>query len=186
MNITVADIMTRDPVTLEPETNLLECAKKMVRKRVKMLFLTDKKKLTGIITERDIIWALIKKSEKDLSKIKASDISSKKIMTIKPNATLNELISKIRKTKFRRIPVLKNGELMGVVTAADILNFHPEIYPELKEISQIREEEEKLKRVERSKTKVAENEGICEECGARETLYKFNGMLVCDSCFGSS
>ncbi len=34
-NILVVDIMTREPVTIDPSTNLLECAKKMVKKKVK-------------------------------------------------------------------------------------------------------------------------------------------------------
>ena len=62
-NILVADVMTRTPITLKPDTNLLECAKKMVRKRVGSLPITIKKRLIGFISEKDILWALIKKSK---------------------------------------------------------------------------------------------------------------------------
>ena len=42
-----------------------------------------------------------------------------------------------------------------------------------------REESRKLKRIKQAKK---ENEGICEECGRRDFLTKFNGMIVCESC----
>ncbi len=64
-NISIANIMTRDPITVKPETNLLECARKMVRKRVGSLLLVDKKRLVGFISQKDILWALIKKTKEE-------------------------------------------------------------------------------------------------------------------------
>lgn len=51
-NILVADVMTRDPVIIKPDTNLLECAKKMVRKRVGSLLIVQNKKLVGFLSEK--------------------------------------------------------------------------------------------------------------------------------------
>jgi len=100
-NILVSDVMTRDSVTVEPTTNLLECARKMVRKRMGSLLIVNKKRFEGFITERDILWVLIKKSKEDLSEIKAIDISPRKIVTIKPSSTIEEAIKKMRKSKGR-------------------------------------------------------------------------------------
>ena len=69
--VTVADIMTRNPITLGPEANLIECARKMVRKRVGSLVIAKNKKLLGYISEHDILWALIKKYKKDIKQIKS-------------------------------------------------------------------------------------------------------------------
>ncbi len=180
-NILVADIMTREPITIKPETNLLECTKKMVKKKVGSLLIVDGKKLVGFISRHDILWALVKKSKKDLSSIKAIDISPKKIATIKPFATINEALSKMKKLKFDRLPVVQENTLVGMLTVKDVLNFNPEYYPELEEFAQIREETQKLKRVEKSKKRVT-TEGICSECGNHDILFKVNGMLVCPSC----
>jgi len=76
--VLVADIMTRNPITIQPSENLLTCAKKMVRKKVGSLLIVDKKRLVGFIDQKDILWALIKKSKEDLSKIRAIDICPKK------------------------------------------------------------------------------------------------------------
>jgi IMP dehydrogenase len=120
--ILVSDIMTRDPITIKSDATLLECAKKMVRKRVGSLLIADKKKLVGFISQRDILWALIKKSKDDLSKINIMEISVKKIAKIKPSRTIEEAINKMKKLKFERLPVIHEGELVGMVTIRDILH----------------------------------------------------------------
>jgi len=183
--ILVVDVMTRKPVIIKPETNLLECAKKMVRKRVGSLLIVDKKRLVGFVSRRDILWALIKKSKADLSKIRAIDISPKKIATVKPTISIDEVIKRMKKLKFKALPVIHEGELVGIVTMKDILNFHPELYPELNELAQIKEEAGKLKRIRKAKDRDFMHEGICEECGNQDILQRVNGMLICESCKGS-
>lgn len=183
--VTVADIMTRDPIKVGPEANLIECARKMVRKRVGSIVIAKNKKLLGYITEHDILWALIKKSKEDLSHIKAIDISPKKIITLKSSVILEKAIKKIKATKFERFPVVDNGELVGIITVKDILDFNPEYYPEFEELEMVRKEEEKLKRMERAR-EGKRREGICEECGNQDILIKHNGMLICESCINSS
>ena len=177
--VPIIDIMTRFPITVSPDTNLLDCAKIMVKKKVGSLILAEKKKLVGFISENDILWALVKKSEKDLSKIRAIEISPKKIITINPSSTIKDAIEKMKSTKFERLPVVQNGELVGMVTFRDILSFHPEVYPELQEFSEIREASEKLRRMKKSRNI---GEGICERCGAEDVLSETDGMLICTSC----
>ena len=178
-NLLVSDLMTRDPIIIKPETNLLDCSKKMVKKRVGSLLLVENKILVGFISRKDILWALVKKSKQDLSKIKAIDISPKKIATIKPTASIKEALEKMKKFKFPTLPVIFNKNLVGLVTIRDILNFNPQLYPELSEFEQIREEAQKLKRLEKAKKK---REGICEGCGNYDLLYMVHGNLICESC----
>ncbi len=178
-NILVSDVMTREPITIPSNANLLECAKMMVKKKVGSLLLVEKKKLLGFISEKDILWALIKKSREDLSKIRAMDISPKKIAVIKPSNTIREAVEKMKRLKFEKLPVIDNSELVGMLTIKDILNFNPEFYPELEEFARIREESDKLKRIKKAKQL---SEGICEECGNHDLLYHEDGRIICDSC----
>lgn len=182
-NVLVADIMTREPIILEPEINLLECAKKMVKQKIGSFPLVRKKKLVGFISQQDILWAMIKKSKEDLKDIKAIDISPKKIATIRPTATVEEASNKMKDLNLQKLPVIQESMLVGIITLKDILAFKPEFYPELEELSRIREESEKLKRLK--KTKEKKSEGICEGCGNHHWLYNFNGALVCESCMNS-
>lgn len=184
-NVLVSDIMTREPLTVSPDATLLDCAKIMVRKRVGSLLIVQNKKLVGFISQQDILWALVKKNQEDLSKIRAISISPKKLATTRPDSSVEEAIKKMKKLSFERLPVIANGELIGIITIRDILNFNPEIYPELEEFSKIREETEKLSRVKKAKERRNVYEGICEECGAQDLLFRANGMLVCESCKNS-
>jgi CBS domain-containing protein len=167
-DILVADIMTREPVTVHPSANLLECAKVMVKKNVSSVIIADKQKLIGFITQQDVLWAITKKEGIDLTKIKAIDISPKKIAIISPKNTVKEAITKMNNLKFERLPVIYENKLVGVITAKD------------EEFAKIKEESEKLSRVKRAD--IGTKEGICEECGHEGILFRVNGMLVCESC----
>jgi CBS domain protein len=88
----------------------------------------------------------------------------------------------MKKLKFERLPVIKDKELVGLITAKDILNFHPELYRELDEFAKIREEARKLKAMKKVKGPTGVTEGICEGCGNQGTLYRVEGGLLCISC----
>ena len=184
-HVLVSDIMTRQITSVSPDTNLLECARKMVKKKIGSLLIVENKLLKGIITPHDILWAIVKKSKEDLSKIKASDITPRKIIAIKPEASLDEAVKKIKKFKFHRLPVVKNGEILGLITLRDILNFYPELNTQFKEMESIKEETDKIKRLGEAKERVIVRDGICEECGSRDSLYRVNGALMCSYCMSS-
>lgn len=185
-NILVADVMTRGPYKIKPDTTLLECSKIMVKKKVGSLLIVDEKRLVGFIAKKDILWALTKtKSREEFSQIKAIDVSPRKLATIRPTASVDEAIKKMKTVKFERLPVIQKGELVGMVTFKDILSFHPEVYPEMEEFTQIRDESEKLKRITKARQRKMVYDGICEECGNTNLLFRFNGMMMCDSCMAS-
>ncbi|MBU2576460.1 MAG: CBS domain-containing protein, partial [Nanoarchaeota archaeon] len=160
--IKVGDLMTRNFIHVSPETDLKTCAKTMVKKRVGSLIIKDGDKLKGILTEKDIIWAVVKKSKKDLKNIKAKDLMKRKVVTIKPGADITDAMTKFRKKKLRRLPVVENGKLIGFLTTNDILRIDPGLYQSIAETVKIREETEKLKR---SSIEAPRKSGICEECG---------------------
>lgn len=177
--VKVGDIMTRDFISVKPETSILDCAKNMVKKRVGSLILKEGDKLKGIITEGDIIWVMTKKSRKELNKIKASEIAPKKLITISPSADLYQALQKMKKTKYRWLPVTLNGKVIGFLTIKDILRIEPSLFETASEIMQIREESEKLKR---RRVGGVFKEGLCEECGNFNLLYKVDNRMICEAC----
>ena len=181
-NIVVSDIMTQEPVTIDVNSTLLDCAKKMVKKRVSSLIITNKKKLAGLITDRDILWAMIKKPKKELADVKAIEISPRKIYTFKPSTPIEDAIKKMKSKKFERFPVVHKGEVVGMLTVKDIISYNPEFFPEFKEIEGIKEYQEKMKRIKAAKKRGYVKEGICERCGKKDLLRNFNGMYICEEC----
>ncbi|MCX6747982.1 MAG: CBS domain-containing protein [Candidatus Pacearchaeota archaeon] len=179
LGIKVGDLMTRDFVSVKPETSLQECSKIMIKKRVGSLVLTENKQLRGLLTERDIIWALTK--TRDLKKIKAIEIANKKIVTIKPSADITEALGKMRKSKYRWLPVVIEGKIIGFLTLKDILRIEPSLFEiASSHLFQIKEEQAKLKR-KASRVKGVKD-GVCEECGGFDILDRIDGKLICDNC----
>lgn len=177
--IKVGDIMTRNFVSVNPDTDLINCAREMIKKRVGSLVLKEGQKLIGLLTEKDIIWAMTKKGAKGLNKIKARDIASRKISTIKPSVELYEALQRMKRLKFRRLPVVVNGNVIGMLTLKDILRIEPSLFSDIGQIEKIREESEKLRRLKGEKWF---KEGICEECGDFDILYKIDNRLMCMAC----
>ena len=171
--------MTRDFISVSPEESILDCSKIMIKKRVGSLVLQEKNILRGLITERDIIWALTKKSGKEFGKIKAKDLARKKVVTIRASADIGEALQKMRKSKYRWLPVVNRKQVVGFLTLKDILRIEPSLFEIGKDIFQIKEEDEKIRR---KSSPVAVTEGICEECGNFGPLYKIDGRLICESC----
>jgi len=179
IGIKVGEIMTRNLITVPPSRSLLDCAKLMTKKRVGSLLIQEEGVLKGIITEKDIIWALTKKSKKDLSEIKASDISPKKLITIKPGADISDAIRKMNRHKYRRLPVVIKDKVIGYLTLKDILKVEPALFDIAQGYFQIKEESQKLARAESpEKFEI----GICEECGNTDLLYNVDGKIICESC----
>jgi len=176
--IDVSDLMTRNPLTISPETSLLDCAKKMLKNKIVGLPIVQKGNLIGFITQRDILWTLIKlKKISDLGKIKAIEVSPKKLVTVNPKMPIEKAIKKM--SKYYRLPVVMNEKLVGIIAATDVLLFNPEYISEFEELTKIKEETEKLKRL---KLKHRPQEGICEECGNYGILISEKGVFICEEC----
>ena len=62
IGIKVGDLMTRNFIRADPEMDLAKCAKRMIKKRVGSLVITEGDVLRGILTEKDIVYAVVKKS----------------------------------------------------------------------------------------------------------------------------
>lgn len=182
-NVKVGDIMTRNFISIKPEESVVNAAKKMTKKRVGSLIVKKDKKLLGLVTQRDIIYALIKKSKKELEKIPIINIAVKKVTTIKPSADIYEAMARMKKTKHRWLPVVISGDVVGMLTIKDIINIEPELLESMAEMMEIREETEKRGKIAESrKGRGFETEGVCDECGNVDVLYRADGMMVCESC----
>lgn len=176
--IAVGDVMTRNFVSVSPNANLFECAKQLVKARINSLLIVKEKRLIGIITSRDILWAITKNSKANLQKINVMDVATRKVAVIKPSADIGQALTKMKSLNFRRLPVLSNGQVIGIITLKDILRVDPELYQQSSELFEVKEEEEKL----RSLAKPSILEGFCENCGAFSELLIIEDKALCPDC----
>lgn len=181
VGVKIGDIMTRNFVSVKPEDSLIAVAKEMIKKHVGSLIVKDNQYLKGIITERDIVWAIVKRQ--DLMKIRAKDIMTRRVVSIAPSKDIYEAVNRMRKTKFKILPVVVKNRVIGVVTFKDILRLQPSLIDTVRESIDIKEETEKIKRSRAALTGGTWlKEGECSECGAYGLLYNIDNRFLCESC----
>ncbi len=168
IGIKVGDVMIRNFVSAKPYISVLSAVNLMVKKRIGSLILQEEGILKGILTEKDIMWALSKQA--DLSDTKAIDICTRKITTIRPSADIADAVRVMKRAKFRRLPVVVKKKVIGYLTLKDILRIQPELF----EIARHGHEKKEVGNVIK--------EGICDECEKFDLLYKRGDKLVCESC----
>jgi CBS domain-containing protein len=116
---TVKDIMTKEVVTIDTNKSVFEAAALMTSKGLGCLVVVIKAYPVGIITERDIVRRIVaKRASPD---VKIIDIMTKKLITIDPDTSLKEAARVMSINKIRRLPVLKNNKLVGIVVASDFV-----------------------------------------------------------------
>lgn len=115
----VKDIMTKDVVTIESTKTVFDAAELMTEKELGCLIVVIKAFPVGIITERDIVKRIVAKRVSIDTKLK--DIMTKTLITVEPDTSLKEAARVMSTNKIRRLPVLKNNKLVGIVVATDFV-----------------------------------------------------------------
>lgn len=136
--VKVMDAMTKAPIAVGPEENLLNCAHKMIEGDVGSLIVEENGRLLGIITEKDFVNKAVAKSL-DIKKSKAKDIMSTEMLKISPNLDLYDAIYFMSRESVRRLPVTDGEKLVGLLTYKDVLKIQPDLYDIFIEKFKIRE-----------------------------------------------
>jgi len=119
-----ADIMTRNPSVVTPETPLREAAKLMRDQDVGMLPVVNargSRSVLGVVTDRDITTRCVAEGH-DSSKCAVTEVMSKNVRTCKVDDDVDDIMSVMGREQVRRIPIVdERGDLVGVVAQADIV-----------------------------------------------------------------
>ena len=143
---TIADVMSRDPIVVKPETSLKEAIQILAERRISGLpVVDDTGKLVGVISETDLMWQETGVTppayimfldsviylqnpatyERDLHKAlgqTVGEVMSKNPITISPDKLLPEAARILNDRKIHRLPVLdSSGQVIGILTRGDII-----------------------------------------------------------------
>ncbi|HEY9896716.1 MAG TPA: CBS domain-containing protein [Candidatus Sericytochromatia bacterium] len=143
---TVAEVMTRDPITVTPETPLTEVIRTISERKISGLPVVDNTgKLVGVISETDLMWRetgvkqppyiMLLDSviylenpgqyERDLHKAlgqTVKEVMSQKPITVTPEKSLREAAQLMHDHKIHRLPVLDaDGQVVGILTRGDVI-----------------------------------------------------------------
>ena len=127
----IADVMTPNPVTISPSNSLRTAKRLMEEGNFRRLPVVEGGRLVGIITDRDLRLALnspLVLRDKWYDSYLLDHMSVEACMTpdpitIAPDAPLDEAIRLLIERKFSGLPVVKDGQVVGIITVTDLLEY---------------------------------------------------------------
>jgi len=128
MPMKVADIYTRNPVVVDPETSAPQARKLMEEHKIRRLPVVDNGKLVGIVTLSDLLKAApspattlsVWELNYLLDRVKVKEIMTRDVVTTTPDADLKTVASIMAERKIGGLPVVENGKVVGIITESDV------------------------------------------------------------------
>lgn len=119
----IKEAMTKDIVNFLPETKTQNVIEQMGKNDIGcVIIINEKKQLVGIFTERDIMHCLAKLGASFLDK-PINDYMTKKVETVESSFSIDNALSLMEKRKFRHLPIVDEGLVVGLVSIRDLIKF---------------------------------------------------------------
>jgi len=122
--MTVAAILRhkgREVFTVHPSATAMEVADVLLRRGIGAVLVVDEaRQLLGVVSERDIVRSLSANGAATLE-MTAGQLMTRALQTASPQTTIIEAMRKMTAGRFRHVPVLDNGELVGLVSIGDVV-----------------------------------------------------------------
>ena len=116
------DIMTRNVLTVKKGTPIYEAVELMAKNNITGIpVVEDGMKLVGILTEKDVL-NLFYAHEHEKNKT-VGDFMSQTVVRFDRNTDLRDICDCLKNSNFRRVPVTSRGEVVGIVSRADIIQY---------------------------------------------------------------
>jgi len=117
----VSAIMSTKIVTVKSTDKVSKALQTMVRHKIGSIIIVEKGKPVGILTERDISTRVAK--GQNVRRMVVSNIMSKPLVTIGPSAEVSQAVEQMVRKDIRRLPVMEDDKLLGMVTEKDIFRY---------------------------------------------------------------
>lgn len=115
----IREVMTTDPVRVPESMNIIQLAELMRDRNIGDLIVSAGSNVVGIVTDRDIVVRGLASGD-GVDMLSAGDIATRDIRTVGPDDPVSSAVEIMRETNIRRLPVVDNGELVGVVSIGDL------------------------------------------------------------------
>jgi CBS domain-containing protein len=115
----VKDVMTRSPSVCDRQTTVLEASRLMREEDVGSIPVVADGKPVGVVTDRDIVLRVVAEG-RDPSMITAGEIASGELVVVEPDQGLDDALRLMAKHQVRRLPVVDDDRLVGIVAQADV------------------------------------------------------------------
>lgn len=116
----VSDVMTRDPVTVEPRTSVTAVARMMRDENIGAVLVTEGEQLRGLVSDRDLVVRAMAEGG-DPNATTVADACSDDLVTVGPDDELRRVVEVMREHSVRRVPVVDEGQHpVGIVSIGDL------------------------------------------------------------------
>lgn len=119
MSKTVRDAMTAGVQSTAPTQSLVDAAQMMKENDVGSLPVVEDDRLVGIVTDRDIVVRAVAERV-DPQTVSVGDVASRDVVAIPPDEDLDEALAVMARHQVRRLPVVEDGRLVGMLAQADV------------------------------------------------------------------
>ncbi|WP_423793288.1 cyclic nucleotide-binding/CBS domain-containing protein [Methanocaldococcus indicus] len=173
-DVPVYEVMSFPVITVSKDMSVYDVANILKEKNIGAVVVVEDNKPIGIITERDIVREVVANNLKPKD-VLVEDVMRKKVITIEHNKSINDAAKIMAKYNVKRLPVVKDGELVGIITQSDIVKISPKLleivieYANIMEPPKVEEKDEWI-------------EGICECCGYQGLVKYYQGRYLCEEC----
>lgn len=123
MSPEISDVMVKNVVTVGPKTTARKAAERMKKHEIGCLVVVKKTKPVGIVTERDMLNRVLI-DLKNPEKTGVEEIMSKPLIVVQPHMNIRNAARIMLKRRIKKLPVLENGCLVGLVTLTDLVFFY--------------------------------------------------------------
>jgi CBS domain-containing protein len=115
----VRDVMTPGVRTVNPLQSLTQAAELMKGEDVGSVPVVEEGRLAGILTDRDIVTRAVVE-RRDPQTVTVDEIASRDVVTVEPEQDLDEALALMARHQVRRLPVVEQGRLIGMLAQADV------------------------------------------------------------------
>lgn len=154
MSLAVQNIMVSNVITTEKHTLVIDAVKIMNQHGIGCLVVTENGSPIGIVTERDLLKRVLGES-KNPKKIRVQEVMSSPLIVGKPDMEIEKVATFMFGKKIKKLPIVEDGKLVGLVTFTDLLSFQPSLISLVKELKRARFGEESTTNPEAINTTIA-------------------------------
>lgn len=134
MPLRVKDAMVKQVITVDEGSTVKEAAEIMNKFEIGCLIVSKDGKATGILTERDLLKKIVSQGRSP-ARTKVSSIMTTPLIVVEPEMDLEEAAKLMFKLRIKKLPVIDEGQLKGLVTLSDLLRFQPHLIRLIKDLS---------------------------------------------------
>ena len=173
----VSEIMGTDIPEMEPFDTVEDAAARMVEHGTGCVIIAEEGNPIGMVTERDIVRKVVS-ARKNPARVQLKEVMSSPVVWVPRSTDILDAARQMSKLKIRRLVVMHDGRMLGVVSAQDILGIAPHLIEVTRELANLSTETDDM-----LAASIEQASGYCESCRAYSDMLEYHDdMLICPAC----